>query len=208
MEYFPKQEFLEGAEQARASKTSDEQDLESFAIWIFEVGGLPICPKNRFLTCRLGGFGCHLKPQLQEMGQGVKWMTIRWEWNWDSDWDVGCPPFFCFLCFWFVWILDAPTFFLMAFQEQQALYAQDFAESQDFELNSLPSPQLSCHVPLSTLHDWHTESCFCSGKIGPWQSMDILRVGTTVPYACEFFPIASAFLWAQVCRHAASWVIA
>ena len=85
MEYFPKQEFLEGAEQARASKTSDEQDLESFVIWIFEVGGLPICPKNRFLTCRLGGFGCHLKPQLQEMGQGVKWMTIRWEWNWDSD---------------------------------------------------------------------------------------------------------------------------
>lgn len=98
MEYFPKQEFLEGAEQARASKTSDEQDLESFAIWIFEVGGLPICPKNRFLTCRLGGFGCHLKPQLQEMGQGVKWMTIRWEWNWDSDWDVGCP-FFFFACF-------------------------------------------------------------------------------------------------------------
>jgi len=32
VEYFPKQEFLEGAEQARASKTSDEQDLESFAI--------------------------------------------------------------------------------------------------------------------------------------------------------------------------------
>lgn len=49
--------------------------------------------------------------------------------------------FFCvFLCFWFVWILDAPTFCLIAFQEQQALYAQDFAESQDFELNSLPSP--------------------------------------------------------------------
>eukprot|EP00434_Breviolum_minutum_P003864 symbB.v1.2.003397.t1/scaffold190.1/size276550/22 len=45
-------------------------------------------------------------------------------------------------------------------KEQQALYAQDFAESQDFELDSLPSPQLSCHVPLSTLHDWHTESCF------------------------------------------------
>lgn len=81
----------------------------------------------------------------------------------------------------------------MAFQEQQALYAQDFAESQDFELNSLPSPQLSCHVPLSTLHDWHTESCFCSGKIGPPQSMDILRVGTTVRYACEFFQLLRPF---------------